>query len=325
MTTQNLTMLKQIIEAIKSAESEGSPLKTESDILTGFSGNKLVGTLQRLTSLFADRDACYLEVGVFQGLTLLSVANSCQQFPCYGIDNFAYHDPDNKNLSIVNDRIAKLNLTNAHIINQDYEDALENLASHIGERKVGVYFVDGPHDYRSQLMCLELVLPFLHRDAVILVDDSNYRHVRQANRDFLVTHPEFKLVFESYSHCHPCNMTPAEEDVARENWWDGINIIVRDLDQKLQPMFPPTERSRALYENEHMIHAAKIAELAPQAVALVQAGYEFKLLRVLSGIWRFYQSAQPFKAEFSRRYSNTNTYSQPLPKSNYNHSLQDIM
>ncbi|MBK7410887.1 MAG: class I SAM-dependent methyltransferase [Saprospirales bacterium] len=88
----------------------------ENDILTGFSGKKLVGTLQRLARQFVTPEQCYLEIGVFQYAT---------------------------------------------VINQDYEDALENLKTHIGEKKVGLFFIDGPHDYRSQLMCLLLIQPFL--------------------------------------------------------------------------------------------------------------------------------------------------------------------
>ncbi len=316
-------MLRKIIEAIKCSESEGAMVDSSEGILTGFSGNKLVGTLQRFTSLFPDDNICYLEVGVFQGLTLLSVANSCSSSSCYGIDNFAFFDPGSKNLGIVQDRINKLKLSNAHIINQDYEDALENLHRHIGNKKVGVYFIDGPHDYRSQLMCLELILPYLHEEAVIVIDDCNYRHVRQANRDFLITHPGFKLVFESYAKCHPCNMTAAEEKVARENWWDGVNIIVRDPHQVLASMYPPTERSRFVYENEHILHAAKIAELAPQALNIVQAAYEMNLRGMIGSIVRFYRASKPFKALFKQRYSAVNTYSESLPVSNYNSSISD--
>ena len=47
-------MLNQIIEAIKEAESTGLITNSNNDVLTGFSGNKLVGSLQRLTSLFSE-------------------------------------------------------------------------------------------------------------------------------------------------------------------------------------------------------------------------------------------------------------------------------
>ncbi len=194
-------MIKNITKAIEESENLGLHNDTAKDILDGFSGEKLVGLMQRLPGLFAhDENACYLEVGVFQGLTLLSIAAANPNFKCYGIDNFAFFDPDGQNKGIIEKRIAKLNLSNAFLIEKDYEDALESLSIELGQTKIGVYFIDGPHDYRSQLMCLELALPYLTDHAVIVIDDSNYKHVRQANRDFLKIHPSYKLIFEAYTH-----------------------------------------------------------------------------------------------------------------------------
>jgi predicted O-methyltransferase YrrM len=315
-----MQMLSQIINSIKEADSTGLILGTSHEILSGFSGKKLVGCLQRLASLFSEnKDTCYLEIGVFQGLTLLSVANACPGLACYGIDNFAQFDPKGENLGIVKSRMEKLDLQNSNIINKDYEDALEALEETIGQTKVGVYFIDGPHDYRSQLMCLELALPYLHENVVILIDDSNYKHVRQANRDFLVTHPEYKLVFESYTECHPVNMTQVQENDARNGWWNGVNVIVKDRDNKLKPMYPPTERERTLYENENNIHATKIAELAPHAVNIMQSIYEINLPITLVRIFRFYKLLGRYHFSFKNRFKTLNTYSSELPTSNYNH------
>ena len=296
-------MLHLIIQAIKNAESNGLASKSADRILTGLSGDKLVGSLQRLAYLFSeDKNSCYLEVGVFQGLTLLSVANASPKLACYGIDNFAQFDPKGENFLIFQNRKKRLNLENTNIINKDYEDALELLKAEIGEKKVGVYFIDGPHDYRSQLMCLELSLPHLHKNAVIIIDDSNYEHVRQANKDFLVTHPEYKLLFEAYTKCHPMNMTEVEKEKAKIGWWNGVNIIVRDLENKLEPMYPPTRKSRILYENEHIVHSMKIAEVSPQAVAVLQSLYEMNFLKILRNILQFYQSIKEHKSLFNNRY-----------------------
>ena len=296
-------------------------MDNSSDILSGYSGNMLMGSLQRLATLYErDPEACYLEVGVFQGLTLLSVANSCPKLSCYGIDNFSQFDPKGENLGIVNYRAEKLGISNKVLINEDYEDALEALDSHTNNRKVGLYFVDGPHDYRSQLMCLELALPYLHEEATIIIDDCNYRHVRQANRDFLVTHPEFKLVFEAYTKCHPGNMTPEEEEKARKGWWNGVNIIAKDLNNRLPVMYPPTERSRTLYENEHIIHAAKHSELAPQALKVMQSFGELNPVSLLKSIRHYYSCLNQLKnkANLAERFSVTNTYSEELTSSRHN-------
>lgn len=315
-------MLYKIIDAIKESETNGLISQNNSNILSGFSGNKLVGALQRLSRLYEeDVDACYLEVGVFQGLTLLSVASACPKLACYGIDNFAYHDPNGENLAIVEQRARKLGVENKFLINQDYEDALESLKQHIYDKKVGLYFVDGPHDYRSQLMCLELALPYLHPDSVIVVDDCNYLHVRQANRDFLVTHPEFKLVFEAYTKCHPKNMDPADEAEARKGWWDGVNIIVKDSQNLLPKMYPPTERSRLLYENEHITHAARLAEITSKTIQLSNHLYSGKLVKAIKGLVQVYREISRDHEKYKERFDDMNTFSYDLPESNFNKIL----
>lgn len=309
-------MVPRILEALKLSDADPSIPFAAPEILSGFSGRKLIGSLQRLTGLFADDPtACYLEIGVFQGLTLLSVAAANPDVPCFGIDNFAYFDPDKQNYNKVLDRSTRLGTTNAHLINMDYEDALATLAQHLCGRKAAVYFVDGPHDYRSQLMCLELVLPMLHPEAVIVVDDSNYRHVRQANRDFLITHPEFKLAFEAYTSCHPSNMTAEQRAIAEEGWWNGVNVIVSDTGNALPEIYPPTERSRQLYENEHTVHAHRLAHHAPELLALarmIQVTPWFRLpLRAL----RTLRNIRGMDASRGAQHPALNTYSEALPTS----------
>ena len=150
---------------------------------------------------------------------------------------------------------------------------MADLSAHLGGKKVGVYFVDGPHDYRSQLVCLLLIKPFLAPGAVIIVDDCNYRHVRQANNDFLMSHPEFKLIFQAYTSSHPKNMNPGAYQQATMGWWNGANVIVHDPDNELEPFLPPTYRSRKLYENEHEVHASKFPGLVPAVLpALINQG-----------------------------------------------------
>lgn len=311
-------MHDQFLAAIRQAEAEGLVANTQTEVLSGLSGDKLVGALQRLTSVFAqDSSAVYLEVGVFQGLTLLSVANGNRSVACLGIDNFAEFDPNNQNQSIIKQRMQKLAITNAQLINKDYEDALESLADELAGRKIGVYFIDGPHDYRSQLMCLQLALPHLHPNCVILVDDSNYRHVRQANCDFLRTHPEFKLIFDGYTKCHPQNMTEQERAVARRGWWNGINILARDVDNVLPTTFPPTERSRDVFVRENELHALKSAEAVWNSAIFAQYLLELNLYRASAQVWRYCSLASKMKGEWSKRYRFANTYSADLPTARY--------
>ncbi|MCX7148609.1 MAG: class I SAM-dependent methyltransferase [Rhodocyclales bacterium] len=310
--------LAGIVDAITEANLHGllrnEKQSPDSGVLTGYSGNKVVGVLQRLARLFvSDATACYLEIGVFQGLTLNSVAYATPTLACFGIDNFAFFDPGKKNLSIVTQRIEALGNSNAHLINADFEDALDNLGAWIGDRKIAVYFVDGPHDYRSQLMCLEFALPYLHERAVIVIDDSNYEHVRQANADFLRTHPDWFLIAQAYTSSHPDNMSAEEGSSAKNGWWNGVNILVRNQKDLGTRIYPPTRRSRSAFEADHLVHPHRMASLVGDSLRLTNEiankaplAFARRLLRMVRKI----SSIRPRLAKFD----SMNTNSRELPE-----------
>jgi predicted O-methyltransferase YrrM len=278
-----MTTLDRYVDAIEQSRQEGAAL--ELPFLSGFSGAKLLGVLQRLTAA-APEGSAYLEIGVYQGLSLVSVASANPTVPCVGVDNFAYFDPAHRNRATVLERAERAGASNVTLVDADFEDALDELDRRLSGRRIGVYFVDGPHDYRSQLMCLLLARPFLHPEAAIVIDDCNYAHVRQANRDFLRSHPEFKLLFESYTGTHPDNMSDDERARARRGFWNGVNVLVRDPAGRLRALEPPTLRSRELYENEHLVHGLRYAHLAPPTVEMLSFLRPFRPVRLFKRLAR---------------------------------------
>ena len=309
-----MNKINEFISLIEESNSKG--LLVDNDILTGFSGEKLIGTLQRLAQQLNPQKECYVEVGVFQGLSLLSVAKAFQNGDVYGIDNFSQFDKDNVNFSIVEEREKKLQLTNVNIINKDFEIALENLDKYIGNKKVGVYFVDGPHDYRSQLMCLLLAKPYLSEHAVILVDDSNYEHVRQANRDFLIANPDFKLLFESYNQTHPHNFSKEKQQEVQKGWWNGINILVHDPYGILPCTFPPTSSDKILFYNQHLNDSSKFPEAIPLALGIMNVLKPLRLLKLINRLRILKKAVDNSEKEHIGDFPRRNTFSKNL--SNYN-------
>jgi len=311
--------IERVLEIIKETERDGLMTDRREDGLMGISGMKTVGVLQRLARLFADdTGACYVEIGVFQGLTLVSAGLEAPGLPCFGIDNFTILDPDNKNKEIATERLQRFGVANATLIDSDFEAALEGLEAHLGGRKVAVYFVDGPHDYRSQIVCLQLAKRYLHDRSVIIVDDANYNFVRQSTADFLAGHPDFKMVFEAYSPAHPANMNADERAHWEDSWLNGVNILVRDPDGLLPDMVPPIESDRTRYFNEWLVHRLRRAELAPEAVTLADAicigdtAAEEKARKALLEkycIWRDVSDG---------RYPDRNTYSAGLTQARFN-------
>ena len=264
--------------------------------LSGYSGKKLIHALQSLTGLASRSgdDIAYLEIGVFQGLTLTSVASSNPQIQCFGVDNFSQFDPDDKNFSMVRSRLKEHTTGNGSIINEDFEDALLSLKEHIGDKKIGVYFIDGPHDYRSQYLCLEYMKPYLSDDAVIIIDDSNYSHVRRANSDWLRANPDYTLIFEEYTECHPQNMNTQKENDAREGWWDGVNIIYRDPSRELNRCYPTIDDGMDMFYQDHSVHQAKYAAYAPK----ILRAFSFGLVPAIAYCLYFFLTPKPLKKLF---------------------------
>ena len=310
--------LSDIKHCIQKAE-EGQII-FEDPLLSGLSEKKLISLLQQFATRLKNND-CYLEIGVFQGLTLLSVSRVLNNHKAYGIDNFKQFDSDGRNFNIVKDRIEKLKINNTMIINEDYEVALNSLDHYLSGDKIGLYFVDGPHDYRSQLMCLLMAKPFLAKDAVIIVDDSNYHHVRQANSDFLRTNPEFKLIFEAYSASHPHNLTGKNGAGSLLNWWNGVNVMVKDPDNLLVPIYPETETDRILFENDHLLHSSKYPEALPSAANLTNVLKPLSLLKLIYRIFQLRKTIQKLPSRFIGKYDRRNTFSENLESRRLNPSL----
>ncbi|MBT5050995.1 MAG: class I SAM-dependent methyltransferase [Rhodospirillaceae bacterium] len=321
MTAKTPAPIAELYDLIAAADAEGPVPHPGDKALSGLSGRKTVGLLQRLAAARASiPERCYVEIGVFQGLTLLSVALAAPEANCFGIDDFSILDPEEKNLAIVKNRIRDLGATNARLINSDYEVALASLPEHVGNRRLGVCFIDGAHDYRSQLMGLLLALPHLADDGVLVVDDANYAFVRRATSDFLVTHPDFRLIFEAYSPAHPANMDRSELAQWEAGWLNGIHVIARDPAHALPHRLPPLADDRALYVNDWLVHRHGLAALAPEALEIASAIVAADQGAETAARQSLLQRHAECKAELEALFPDRNTRSAGLTEGHVNRS-----
>jgi hypothetical protein len=306
-----MNLRTDLIDIVRQAvkESERGGALVASDILSGFSGEKIIGLLQRLArGIEPLENICYVEIGVFQGLTLLSVALAAPKLKAYGIDNFCQFDSDEKNKQLILERQHRLSLRSVSVIDCDYDEAMRRFQEFAPEQKIGLLFVDGPHDYRSQLLSILLALPHLAEGAVIVVDDCNYEHVRLATRDLLVIDPMIKLVFEAYTPAHPLNIDIGQDSDMRFGWWNGIHVLVRAAaTAPIRGLIPQTGKARQRCEQEHVLHAhaADVCrrELYELAYDLATGPTIGKLLEAWRLLGRFRQ-----KIRHDRLYRTGNTY-----------------
>lgn len=169
-------------------------------------------TVRGLINKLAASGTVYLEVGSYQGASLISAAHNNPKTLCIGIDNFSYFDQAGQNEKILTSAIRPYK--NIVFKRGDYRDVLPLLAT--SGMKVDTYFYDGHHTYDEQLNGLELARPLLRDGAKIIVDDTNWEAVWKANEEFCRRH-KFKVVFEKRTN-----------DRNDPLWWNGVQVLMKD-------------------------------------------------------------------------------------------------
>lgn len=182
----------------------------------------------------------YLEIGVFQGCSIISAAIYNEHVECIGIDSFIGMGK-NSSVKRVNNNLSKLNLKNVQIIQNDYQEGLLKLFLNRPDLKIDVYFYDGDHSYEHQKKGLDIIKPYLNEKCVILVDDAIWVDVNRANMDWLEENKDFKTLF--FHHSTPekykteiekegCSIKDpyfVEEQKKKNLWWNGLRIFYRGL------------------------------------------------------------------------------------------------
>lgn len=234
------------------------------DGVEGFSGARLLALLRALAARIVEGTDAYVEVGVYRGLTLSSVARATSG-PCVGIDDFSLFNPSGDNRQRVEAVLEEHGLTHVELLDMDAELALTSFGERFPDRRIGLLFVDGGHDHRSQLIALLLARRHLADGAVIVIDDTNYRHVRQATEDFLRTFPEFTLAATASTASHPANMDEEGERSVRRGWWNGTQVLVHDPEHALhrEPL-PASDQHR--FRLSHDVFRHLLADRAHEAL-----------------------------------------------------------
>lgn len=165
------------------------------------------------------QNGVYLEVGMFQGCSLLSSALFNPSTRCIGIDNFSQFDKEGKNQENLKKNLSKFNNPkNIEWHNEDYKKAIKKIFTKEPNLKVNVYFYDGNHSYENQIEGLRVMLPYLADKCIILVDDLNWEQVERANNNFIKENPDFKSMIKIRA-----------KSCGSEDWWNGIEVIGRGI------------------------------------------------------------------------------------------------
>ncbi len=168
-----------------------------------------IGAIINHTVSCMRREACFVNVGVWNGFTLLSGMVGNPDKRCIGVDNFSeFGGPREQFLERFNAYRSYLH----HFYDSDYRDYFKNVHS----VEIGFYIYDGNHSYENQMTGLKLAEPFLGQSAIVLVDDTNGDGgPRQATLDFInhsANRYEILLDTTTLANKHP-------------TFWNGIMIF----------------------------------------------------------------------------------------------------
>jgi hypothetical protein len=152
----------------------------------------------------------YLNVGVSNGFALLAGMARNADKRCVGVDEFAKSQaPRGAFLK----RFERVRAPNHAFHETDFRKYLNETHS----QPLGVYVIDGLRSYEDQLDGLTLAEPYFARGCMVLVDDTNWPHVREANHEFLKASAfEYRTVLDV--------QTPR---TGHPTFWNGVMLFER--------------------------------------------------------------------------------------------------
>ena len=169
--------------------------------------NKLV-LLNRAVAHLAPGEV-YVEIGCWHGLSLAGAVAGHAETTAFACDDFSEFGGPRDELHATLARWTRPGQVRFH--DMDFRRFLAEAPWQ--PARVGVYFYDGGHDFDDQFVALQAILPHLASDAVVIVDDTNWRHVRAANRLFAGHVPGFELV-----------RALRQPTGGSRPWWNGLEL-----------------------------------------------------------------------------------------------------
>jgi Methyltransferase domain len=174
--------------------------------------------LLNLAAALLKPDESYVEVGSFYGASLIgAMRGNTGDF--VAIDRFSFDVPEVRGRPLpkasragLEESLARFGADGATILEGDAFEVIEGGA--LGDRRVGVYYWDGPHDYDGQLRGMRAIEPWLAREALIVVDDYDWEAVAQATHDYVSAEPTAALLLEI-----------GGEAADQVWWWDGVAAV----------------------------------------------------------------------------------------------------
>jgi len=176
----------------------------------GLATPNTLALVNHAVSLLDDGEA-YVEVGTFQGASLIGALLGNENRHAVAIDRFSMRGASVERLE---GNLARFDLAGrATILVGDVFELVRDGA--LEAVRIGVWYYDAAHDYESQLEGLRVAEPYLVPGALLIVDDSDWERVSRAVDDYLDAQPRARRILDlpGEDHGHP-------------QWWAGMQVLV---------------------------------------------------------------------------------------------------
>jgi FkbM family methyltransferase len=182
------------------------------EILSLISEKTTAGVMQLLNWAVAcmDKNEVYCQIGCGNGAAIIGAILNNTERHTWAVSDNTYSQTTEEYIEKLTGNLARFGVDeNIIFCDQSFEDFFVDLKESDLKEKIGVIFYDGSHDYRSQLLFLNLVTPQLSDRAVIIIAQGNLEIVQQAVSDFIVCNPGFRVMPN-------LNMLVLSKDVGRK-------------------------------------------------------------------------------------------------------------
>lgn len=186
-----------------------------------------IGFLLNYAVSLMEPGECYMEVGTWKGRTLRYAMEGNMGKEFFACDNFSQFIERRKLHNLFSRREPKKTLNKVlreasrqykiTVLEGDFREILSKF-----QKTIGVYFYDGGHTFRDQYDGLEFAFPHMAPESLIIVDDTNpyvkglnESEASEANKKWLLEHPDWKLLFDLPS------------PVRGRGWHNGIQVLGR--------------------------------------------------------------------------------------------------
>lgn len=166
--------------------------------------------LVNLAASCLDAGEAYVEVGTFQGASLIAAMLGNEEKRIVGIDGFGFREAS---LEKVRANVARFGLREPEIVVGDAFQLVP--AGVLADTKVGVWYYDADHSFEAQLDGLRIAELHLVPGALIIVDDTDWEDVDRAMDAYLSEQPRARRV-----------LTIDGNTRGAPQWWEGMQVLV---------------------------------------------------------------------------------------------------